>query len=93
MLASSKALLIFWCFVCTYFLYTHNHFSTLPDDYAAAPLVTSEAFVFDSQMSTSQVALFNNNPSAPAGFVPKTTNSTSDGSEEKQPTDFVPKNN
>lgn len=91
MLASSKALLTFWCFVRTYFLYTHDHFSTSPDDYAAAPSATSETIVFDSQPSTPQVALSKNNPSAPAAFVPKNTNSTSDGSGEKQPADFVPK--
>ncbi len=91
MLASSKALLTFLCFACTYFLYTHNHFSTSPDDYAIAPTATSDAVIFDSRPSTSQIALLSNNPSAHKDSVSKTTDSVSDGSEKKQPAEFVSK--
>ncbi len=94
MLASSKALLTFLCFACTFFLYTHDHFSTSPDDYAIAPTATSDAIIFDSRPSTSptsQIALPSNNPSAHRDSVSKTTNIISDGSEQKQSADLVSK--
>lgn len=85
MLASSKSLLTFICLVCTYFLYTHDHFTTSPNDLAVAPSATSEAIVFDSQSSTPQISSSSRNHSAPADLVPETTNHTSDVSEEKRP--------
>lgn len=85
MLASSKSLLTFICLVCTYFLYTHDHFTTSPNDLAIAPSATSEAIVFDSQPSTPQISSSSSNHSAPADLVPETTNHTSDVSEEKRP--------
>ena len=91
MLASSKALLTFLCFACTFFLYTHDHFSTSPDDYAIGPTATSDAIIFDSRPSTSQIALPSKNPSAHRDSVSETTDSISDGSEKKQPADFVSK--
>lgn len=73
------------CLVCTFFLYTHNLFSTSPDDYVVAKSNTSKAIIFDSQPCTPQIALSPNTSSTPADFVPKNTDRTSHASQEKRP--------
>lgn len=86
MLAPSKALLGFLCLVCTFFLYTHDHFSASPSDYVASPSTTLGAINVDPQPSRPQTALCSssNTCSAPAHSVDETER-TSAVPKEKRP--------
>lgn len=77
--------LIFLCLFCTLFLYTYDHFSKSPEENAFPSSNTSEAVNFDTQPSTQDVAQSSKELPAPADFVPKTTQGTTNTSNERGP--------
>ena len=85
LLASSKSILTYLCFACILFLYTHNHFTTSPEDESAASSTTSEKAIFDSQPNANQIAISFMNGSAPTDIVPETPDRTSSVPREDRP--------
>ena len=85
MLASLKLLLSVLCLVCTLFLYTHDHLSTLITKNHVAPPIPSETTISGSQSSTPQNALPSNDSFIPTDTVLDSANGVTNVSEEERP--------